>query len=136
LRSAPVSEGLDNDVGDDGGGEVTHAAAQGACRPLAPPLTTSAVATAPQSGGCSRTRPARASQVSRVATFCASSLTTIVDQEKSTRRQRLRRVGTAHATVLIFSRHAGVATGPEADSKAGLSTVLAALRPGRVTPAL
>jgi hypothetical protein len=35
--------------------------------------------------------------------------------------------------VLIFLRHVGVVSGPEAGSKGGLSTVLAALRPGRVT---
>jgi hypothetical protein len=32
LRPAPVNEGLDNDVGDEGSDEVTHAAAQG-CLP-------------------------------------------------------------------------------------------------------
>jgi hypothetical protein len=75
LRPAPVDEGLDNEVGDEGSDDVTHTLPRrAACRPLVPPLTASAVATLPQNGGCSTMRAAPASGVRNVATFRASSL--------------------------------------------------------------
>src|SRR5918998_1289886 len=68
-RSAPVDQGLDNDVGDEGSEDVTHAASQGHLSTLVPPLTASAVATPAQNGGCSTIRATRANRVSTVATF-------------------------------------------------------------------